>query len=249
MRGNKNMRKPILIAILCSAAAFCAQSSEKAEKEVPPLPVAHETQEIEGWTVRVDARLLEEKNADVRKQALRVLSNMLFELKVVVNPEKVKRLQQVPIQLDQTHGKLQAMQYHPGAGWLKSNGYSEQLAKCVHIPSVAHFIAPRELHEQPWALLHELAHSYHDQVLGFEDKDVKDAWQKFKDSKKYDKVLHIRGMMTKHYALTNQMEFFSEMTEAYFGANDFYPFNNAELKKEEPELHALLEKIWGPLNK
>ena len=39
------------------------------------------------------------------------------------------------------------------------------------------------------------------------------------------------------------------MTEAYFGHNDFYPFNRAELQDAEPEVFALLEKIWGPLQR
>ena len=34
------------------------------------------------------------------------------------------------------------------------------------------------------------------------------------------------------------------MTEAFFGANDFFPFNRAELQHEEPALFALLTKIW-----
>jgi hypothetical protein len=37
------------------------------------------------------------------------------------------------------------------------------------------------------------------------------------------------------------------MSEAYFGMNDFSPFNRAELKREEPQLFSLLLKIWGPL--
>ena len=53
------------------------------------------------------------------------------------------------------------------------------------------------------------------------------------------------GKKVKHYALTNQMEFFAEMTETYFGVNDFYPFVRAELKESEPELDQLLQEIWG----
>ena len=59
-------------------------------------------------------RLLDEKNAELGKRALRVLSNALFDLKVVVNAEKVKRLQQVPVWLDLTHGKLTAMPARTG---------------------------------------------------------------------------------------------------------------------------------------
>ena len=52
------------------------------------------------------------------------------------------------------------------------------------------------------------------------------------------------GRRVKHYALTDPMEFFAEMTEAYFGANDFFPFTRAELKESEPEIYDLLGIIW-----
>jgi hypothetical protein len=41
------------------------------------------------------------------------------------------------------------------------------------------------------------------------------------------------------------MEFFAEMSESYFGKNDFSPFDAEELKREEPELFQLLVEIWG----
>jgi tRNA U38,U39,U40 pseudouridine synthase TruA len=48
-----------------------------------------------------------------------------------------------------------------------------------------------------------------------------------------------------HYGRTDQMEFFAEMTEAYFGVNDFAPFNRGQLATQEPEAHALMAKVWG----
>ena len=139
------------------------------------------------------------------------------------------------------------MQYHPSAGWLKGKGYSEQLAKCVHIPDVENFISPFESHRQPWAVLHELAHAYHDRVLGFEEPRIVAAWKKFRDGGRYKSVLTSPGPMREHYGLTNEKEFFAEMSESYFGANDFYPFVAGELKQAEPEIFALLSEIWGPL--
>jgi hypothetical protein len=99
----------------------------------------------------------------------------------------------------------------------------------------------------PWVVLHELAHAYHDQVLGFEEPRVKKIWEKFRDSGKYNSVLNSPGNRREHYGLKNQMEFFAEMTESYFGSNDFYPFVTGELKDTEPEIFALMEEIWGPL--
>ena len=71
------------------------------------------------------------------------------------------------------------------------------------------------------------------------------AWKRLKESGKLEKVLHIFGNKTKHYALTNHKEFFAEFTEAYFGVNDFYPFVYGELKEFDPETFKLFEEIWG----
>src|SRR5262249_31041136 len=100
------------------------------------------------------------------------------------------------------------------------------------------------LNEQPMVLLHELAHAYHDQVLGFDEPRIQEAWKRFKDSGKYEQVLHISGKPRRHYGLTDHNEFFAEMTESFFGTNDFYPFVRGELKKELPDVDKLLEHIW-----
>ncbi|MSU78851.1 MAG: metallopeptidase [Gemmataceae bacterium] len=211
----------------------------------PALPTAHTKRDIEGWTVQIDDRLLHEANKQVGDHALRILSNRLYDIKHVVPMDKVKLLQKVTIYLDLDHGKLRPAQYHPSAGWLRGNGFSPALAKCVHIPVAKEFSSVGHQRVQPWSVMHELAHAYHDQVLGFDHAEVRAAYERFKTNAKYKNILHINGKKTQHYALTNEKEFFAEMTEAYFGVNDFFPFNRAELQQDEPEIFALLTKIWG----
>jgi hypothetical protein len=233
----------VILTLLSAAPALAAD----ATGEVPPLPVSHTTRQIEGWTVRVDDRLLGGKGAAVGERAIKLLTARLVGISVVVPEAKLVKLREVPIQLDLTHGALKPMQYHPSAGWLKANGYSERLAKCVHIPHADGFLSPFENHRQPWAVLHELAHAYHDRVLGFDDPRIVAAWKRFRDGGGYKSVVTTPGGTREHYALTDAKEFFAEMTESYFGANDFYPFVAGELKQAEPETFALLRDIWGPL--
>ena len=209
-----------------------------------PIPAAHTDRLVQGWTVHVDTRLVEGPDAALGTRALALLDAKLMEIALVLPADKVKRLRDVPIWLDRTHGKLRTMQYHPSAEWLASNGFTTNLAKCVHLPDAAEFASPDHFRRQPWAVLHELSHAYHDQVLGFEQPEILAAWEKVKASGHFDSVLLIDGRRGRHYALTNQKEFFAEMTESYFGMNDFYPFNRAELKESEPEVFALLHKIW-----
>jgi hypothetical protein len=192
----------------------------------------------------VDGRLLKGPDEALGTRALRFLEGKLSDIKIVVPEDKLKKLQSVVIVLDLTHGNLGPMQYHPSAGWLKANGYSTELAKCVHLPRAADLATRRNINEQPWVILHELAHAYHDQVLSFDEPRIKDAYEKFKKSGRGDKTLLYNGKRVKHYALTNPMEFFAEMTEAYFGVNDFFPFNRAEMKEAEPEIYELLNHIW-----
>lgn len=238
-----------LWALAICGGPFSGATWASGPDDRPPngKPTAHERREIEGWSVQVDGRLLAAPQVDLGQRALRLLADRLYEIALITPAEQLERLRAVPIWLDLSHGELQSMQYHPDAGWLKSHGYSEELARCVHIPRAELFASPRHHRQQPWAVLHELAHAYHDRELTFEEPRIKLAWQRTVDAGKWKEVLHIDGGQRRHYALTNQMEFFAELSESYFGLNDFYPFQRAELQRDEPELHALLVEIWGKL--
>jgi len=214
-------------------------------KPDPPKPTSRTIRDIEGWTVRIDDRLLVPPHDALGARALKLLEAKLADITLVVPAERLAKLQTVPIVLDLTHGKLRAMQYHPSPEWLEEHGYARDLAKCVHICEATDFVAPRQVNEQPWVVLHELAHAYHDQVLGFDDVNIVAAYERFKQSGRGDSVLLITGKRVKHYGLRDQKEFFAEMTEAYFGMNDFFPFNRAELMTAEPEIFELLQTIWG----
>jgi hypothetical protein len=207
-------------------------------------PPSRTARDLEGWTVRVDDRLLTTPNEELGKRALRFLENKLADIKAVVPADRLKKLQAVVIVLDLNCGDLGPMQYHTSADWLKANGHSPDLARCVHLPRAADVATKRNINEQPWVILHELAHAYHDQVLGFDEPRIKEAYEKYKKSGRGEKALLYNGKRVRHYALTNHKEFFAEMTEAFFGTNDFFPFNRAELKEAEPEIHDLLETIW-----
>ena len=249
---NQPLAKSILIA--CVAAGWIhppliAQTtvSDQAARSEPPKPTSHTIRNIEGWTVRVDDRLLAPPDDALGTRALRFLEYKLADIKAVVAAEPLAKLQGVTIVLDLSHGKLRSMQYHPDAGWLRENGDATNLVKCVHIPEAADLATPRNITEQPWVVLHELAHAYHHQVLDFEEPRVIKAYDDFKRSGRGDRALLYDGSHVRHYALTDPKEFFAEMTESYFGVDDFFPFNRAELMTAEPQIYDLMQAIWGPV--
>ena len=249
-------RSTAILAVLIPLLCVSAWAGDAAPVPLPvalplphrtPIPTAHTEQNIEGWTVRVDDRLLSGDGAALGKQALKLLNSRLVAIAMVVPDKPLAGLRSIRIELDLDYAGLNPMQYHPSAGWLKTKGYSESLVKCVHIPEAADFLSPFENRRMPWVILHELSHAYHDQVLGFDEPRIIAAWKKFKDSGKYTSVVTSMGGMHEHYGLSNEKEFFAEMTETYFGSNDFFPFVAGELKQAEPEVFALMVEIWGPM--
>ena len=96
----------------------------------------------------------------------------------------------------------------------------------------------------PMLLLHELAHAYHDQVLSFDHPEIKAAYEQVVKSGIYDAVRRNNGRTEQAYALSSRMEYFAESSEAFFGINDFYPFQRSELEKHDPKMAKLLAKLW-----
>ena len=232
--------------ILAVALLFGALSQSVAEKEENKFYDPIE-KKLEGWTIKVDPKLLKNENNEFKDQVFTALANHLQRIKYILPAAKVKEMQKLPIWLDHHYEPLGSMQYHPGATWLRANKHDPRLVKHVHIPRAKALLNRSQWAKHPYVILHELAHAYHDQVLskGFENEEVLGAYNEAKEKGIYEKVLLYSGRTVKHYGLNNQMEYFAECTEAYLCVNDFYPFVRAELNEHDPRMFQLLKKIWG----
>ena len=140
-------------------------------------------------------------------------------------------------------------EYHPGAGWLIEHNRNPEMTKGIEFTNVR--IWEAETRRMPNFVLHELAHAYHDRVLtgGFDHEKIKQTYQRAKADGRYEnvEVQDSEGNKRKEraYAMTNPMEYFAESSEAFFGQNDFFPFNKKELKQHDPEMFALLAQLWN----
>ena len=201
----------------------------------------YETREILGWTVHVERKLLakDEPGAD----ALELLRVKLFDITRAVPPGALAKLRTIPIWLGREDSVAPCACYHPSAEWLKEHGHDPRKAQGLEITHAATFL--EWTHEQPMMVLHELAHGYHDLVLGQGHAGLHAAFEAAKNSKKLDDVLRWGGTRGRAYALENETEFFAEMSEAWFGTNDFAPFVRPEIQQDFPELARLLPQWWG----
>jgi dipeptidyl-peptidase-4 len=202
----------------------------------------YETREILGWTIHVSEKLLEDKSKETAT-AMKLFEEQLQKIVDRVPPQVVKKLQKVPIWFSPVYPDSGPKgEYHPGKKWLLDNGRRPELHRCVEFTNVSIF--PKEVKRMPMLALHELAHAYHDQYLSFDTPEIIAAYKDARESGKYQKVKRHDGKEVKSYALTNHKEYFAELSESYFGVNDFYPFNNQDLQDYDPLMYRVLTNAW-----
>lgn len=202
--------------------------------------------DIEGWKVHLEPALVDGEHGELGAKARAMLANHLQRIKILIPAGPLAKMQRLEIWLEHSHPTLKAKQYHPSRDWLVANGHDPRLVRKVHLPQARDLLSREQMLKHPAVILHELAHAYHDQVLGFDHPEILAAYDKAKAAGNYEEVLAHTGRSVRHYGLANHKEYFAEGTEAFFYRNDFYPFVRAELKEHDPALENLLMKIWEP---
>ena len=240
------MKHAVFVLFVSSLICVLAQAADE------PAPT-YQTQTLEGWTLKINDQLLG-ASKDATDKALVLLSAHLKEIIRVVPGEAVEQMKKVTLWMNPEYptGHPRA-EYHPDASWLRANGRNPAMAKGIEFSNIKSFEA--ETRRMPCFVLHELAHSYHDRVLGFEQPDILAAYKKALASKSYDKVERWHGVagrpntVERAYAMTNHKEYFAEVTEAFFGRNDFFPFTREDLEKHDPDAVKVLQKVWNTATK
>ena len=223
---------------------FPVHASFAGGEEEPPrfTPTSqYTTHSIQGWTVRVNPEIAGE-DPGLEKATLELLENQLYRITRVIPAPALERLKTIEIWVELDMPKTACMCYHVSRNWLEPNGYNPEKEGAVEVGNARAFLAWTR--GQPWMVLHELAHGYHDKVLGYDDPEIRAAWQRMVDSGSYEHVGHISGNPRRHYALENPMEYFAETTEALYGTNDFHPYVRSELAEVDPEGMATVRSYW-----
>lgn len=244
-KQNLGMRKLFTNALYLLVVFLSCVETNAAAQATP----ARETRAISGWSVHV-SRDLFNNDAAATDIALKLLAAQLENITRMVPPAALAELRKVPLWVSPEYpGIKPRAEYHPGAGWLRNNGRDPAMEKGVEFTNIRIFEA--ETRRMPVFVLHELAHAYHDRVLGTNNPEIKAAYESAKAGGKYDRVEQRFGdgrtTQTRAYAMTNPQEYFAESTEAFFYRNDFFPFTREELRRTDPRMFDLLERLWrGP---
>jgi len=248
----KHLRRSGLPLVLISG--LLGSRAGSAEQLTPPLsttrPAAvaqaddYDRQSIEGWTIRVNHKLARDE-PELCAEELELLRFQLYQITREVPRPALEKIQSVVIWVELDDPLFPCSCYHPDHDWVVGHGLDARKTHGVEIASARNFL--KWEHTQPWMILHELAHAYHHDFLpdGFDNAEVRAAYENAKDKGLYDAVLRNNGHTERAYAMTNPMEYFAECSEAFFGTNDFYPFVRAEFKVHDPRGFQMIKAAWG----
>jgi len=174
-----------------------------------------------------------------------VYTELAKDLTIIVNTvpsAAVDMLSGVTIWLELDVPAFPGGVYHPNEVWLIENGYPAAWAGGIQFGNAENFLAWRAI--QPAMVLHELAHALDHQFFNNNDAELATAYRNAIASGNYDLVSHADGSQRSAYALTNAREYFAESTEAYFWRNDFFPFDQSQLRLHDPGAIRVVERMW-----
>jgi len=238
------MRTATFSIVLLAWALGCAAADDAPAYEATS---SYEKQTLHGFTVLVSQRVKEHPGP--AGDALKLLDEKLAEINAIVPKEPLEKLKKTQIWVEWEMVKTSAACAHHSPDWLKRNGRNPEKVGTIEISNTKLFLAwtPKT---QPMMVLHELAHYYHIHQSGEEGrKAILAAFKEAQKAGNYQSVEYTHGGQKRAYALNNENEYFAELTEAYFGLNDFYPFNYDDLEKHDATGFALMKKLWGEIDR
>jgi len=238
----------MLKLLILIAALFAFQPQATPAPTPPDRPLSdYRVQTVGTFTLLVHP----DADADATRYR-RVLAALAFDTDTInrlIPPDALTALHSVRIVVTPSTAARaglsgRGMCYHASAGWLTANGLDADREGVVEILNMDDFLTWRA--EQPMMLLHELAHAYH-AMLGNDNEVVQRAFDNAKASGKYTAVRYALAPDTQTrpaYAITNPREYFAELSESWFGRNDYEPFTRDDLLAFDPQGAGAIDRLW-----
>ena len=220
---------------------ICCSSDKSTIDDENPLVVKEEYTLIteDGFTINVNEKIVAGTNT---ARALALLKSDLQKLVALLPTDVVNQLRSKTIWVESVSG-VQSVLYHV------SNTKVPEKEGCVEIGNLFEYYDRVNL-KQPYLLLHSLALLYLDQFVSNDQKNLlEQTYNAAIAERKYQSVYGTNGIKLilnqTPDAKKDKETYFAELTEAYWGENDFFPFDYAELERYDNDGFVLMEAIWG----
>ncbi len=219
----------VLITWLCLSQHSHAQS------------VTYVKHEVEGFEIFIHEEDLKEHPKEMGSMIsflgtkLEVIQNLNLETAII------SLLRSVPIYVEWDNGHYGSVVYNRSF-----NGSDQSFNKWKAIDILnAKIFLKSDTTNQPYLILHELAHGYHDRLGKFEKDMITLSYHNAIGNGLYDQpVPNQHGEKVYAYARADEREYFAELTVAYLVKNTTYPFIAEELKVHDPMGFGMVAAIW-----
>jgi hypothetical protein len=241
------------VALACDttwAQGRSARTASKKQAEPDFLP-GYKYREILGFKLLVNNQVLEEnERSEDNRKPLEVLELELGMLARELPPRAVNVLRNeigfwvewdkvLEVGPNSPKGGRAVACYRPGDNKLHRYAFrsveSKVKSNAVEILSMKLLTAEHQGTRHRSVLLHEITHAVHHHLFDYDNPHIIAAYRNAMANDLY------KGQ----YASTDPMEYFAEVTCAYFGHLHYQPHNRDELKEYDPRGYDMMAKVWG----
>jgi hypothetical protein len=191
-----------------------------------------------GWTVVLE-RKLSDRYTTLSDQVMAQLERQLDRAATALPRPAVTELRKVQIFISWDLGAGEAIRYN----WPDAKGADASRLGMLEIPRAAAFLETAQT--QPWLVMHQLAHAYHDRVLKADNASVRSGYGDAMKVGSYNQVKLANGKQGRSNAATSEREFFAELTRSFYGKSDYYPFVREELQQFDGPSARIIETAWA----
>lgn len=201
---------------------------------------------VPGYSIRILAEdALIEEAPKVLKKASKKLENTMAEA-VHLYPPKIRgEFAQITYFL--FVGKEANTGGRRGGQWYfrKGNSVSRRFDDSIVIRSASRYVKKSRTSAVATGV-HELAHAYYHYHRGMFARKTRAAYQNAQRTGLYRDIKSKTGYpIAKAYALTNEREYFAELSKTYLYKSSTFPFTRQELEQYDPVGYQLMREIYG----
>jgi hypothetical protein len=204
---------------------------------------------LNGWSVHLEQELAEDQR-ELADKATQRLAEKLQMVLSLVPPQTHARLRRLPIFLllgeeSKKEGRDNGAEYFQKQAPDYWNWTDRRWGSSLVIYSARNYVWLSD----EWAvrlLIHELAHAWHLEQWPEEQEDILAAWKHARANNLYLNVKAVNGtVIPRAYSIDNQLEYFAELSCAFFWRGEYEPFDRKALQTYDPVGVAMLRKMWG----
>lgn len=134
--------------------------------------------------------------------------------------------------------------YHLSEDWLKAYGQNPDKSGHIEIANIDK--ALERFGKDKNTVIHEVIHAFHHKIIPKELADaVNSIYLQVLAEGRYQSVPYREGGYRRAIASFNKWAYFAELTEAYLGENDYYPFSRGDIASYDPAIYPILAQIYG----